>query len=153
MSQLRTEALALLKDGLSTHMEQRDSGAAKGDGYVSRRRAAYAAQIALNDGIDLGRTVLIGTPPEPHLEYPQGGDLNAPPWEVGVVPGQQLTGELVRFEGADGRLTAVVMRDEAGTETRTTCDSAVVGLGRTERDLLARMAPSSGVHAVGTASD
>jgi RNA polymerase sigma factor for flagellar operon FliA len=46
VSQLRTEALALLKDGLSTHMEARDSGAAKGDGCVARRRAAYAAQIA-----------------------------------------------------------------------------------------------------------
>jgi RNA polymerase sigma factor for flagellar operon FliA len=46
VSQLRTEALALLKDGLSTHMEARDAGAAKGDGCVARRRAAYAAQIA-----------------------------------------------------------------------------------------------------------
>ena len=47
VSQLRTEALALLKDGLSTHMEQQDSGAAAYDGCVARRRAAYAAQIAL----------------------------------------------------------------------------------------------------------
>ena len=46
VSQLRTEALALLKDGLSTHMEERDAGSAKGDGCVARRRAAYAAQIA-----------------------------------------------------------------------------------------------------------
>ena len=46
VSQLRTEALALLKDGLSTHMEQQDTGPAKGDGCVARRRAAYAAQIA-----------------------------------------------------------------------------------------------------------
>jgi RNA polymerase sigma factor for flagellar operon FliA len=46
VSQLRTEALALLKDGLSTHMEQQDAGAAKYDGCVARRRAAYAAQIA-----------------------------------------------------------------------------------------------------------
>ena len=46
VSQLRTEALALLKDGLATHMEQQDSGPAKGDGCVARRRAAYAAQIA-----------------------------------------------------------------------------------------------------------
>src|SRR3954466_222485 len=45
VSQLRTEALALLRDGLSTHMDQRDSGAAPGDGCVARRRAAYAAQI------------------------------------------------------------------------------------------------------------
>jgi RNA polymerase sigma factor FliA len=46
VSQLRTEALALLRDGLSTHMEQQESAAAKGDGCVARRRAAYAAQIA-----------------------------------------------------------------------------------------------------------
>ncbi len=46
VSQLRTEALALLRDGLSTHMEQQDTGTAKGDGCVARRRAAYAAQIA-----------------------------------------------------------------------------------------------------------
>ncbi|MEV4640168.1 sigma-70 family RNA polymerase sigma factor [Actinoplanes sp. NPDC049548] len=46
VSQLRTEALALLRDGLTTHMEQQDNGAAKGDGCVARRRAAYAAQIA-----------------------------------------------------------------------------------------------------------
>ncbi|WP_433717065.1 sigma-70 family RNA polymerase sigma factor [Actinoplanes sp. CA-051413] len=46
VSQLRTEALALLKDGLSTHMDQQGAGPAKGDGCVARRRAAYAAQIA-----------------------------------------------------------------------------------------------------------
>ncbi|MEU7905500.1 sigma-70 family RNA polymerase sigma factor [Actinoplanes sp. NPDC049118] len=46
VSQLRTEALALLKDGLTTHMEAQESGAARGDGCVARRRAAYAAQIA-----------------------------------------------------------------------------------------------------------
>lgn len=45
VSQLRTEALALLRDGLTTHLEQQDNGAAK-DGCVARRRAAYAAQIA-----------------------------------------------------------------------------------------------------------
>ncbi|XVU30323.1 sigma-70 family RNA polymerase sigma factor [Actinoplanes sp. CA-054009] len=44
VSQLRTEALALLKDGLSTHMEQKQTGAAAG-GAVARRRAVYAAQI------------------------------------------------------------------------------------------------------------
>jgi len=45
VSQLRTEALALLKDGLTTHLEQQDNGQAK-DGCVARRRAIYAAQIA-----------------------------------------------------------------------------------------------------------
>ena len=47
VSQLRTEALALLKDGLSTHLDSQDGGSAKNDGCVARRRAAYAAQIAL----------------------------------------------------------------------------------------------------------
>lgn len=46
ISQLRTEALALLRDGLSRHMEQQESAAAEGEGCVARRRAAYAAQIA-----------------------------------------------------------------------------------------------------------
>ena len=46
VSQLRTEALALLRDGLTTHMEQQENAAAKNDGCVARRRAAYAAQIA-----------------------------------------------------------------------------------------------------------
>lgn len=46
VSQLRTEALALLRDGLNTHMEQQSAAAAPKDGCVSRRRAAYAAQIA-----------------------------------------------------------------------------------------------------------
>ncbi|HET9518563.1 MAG TPA: sigma-70 family RNA polymerase sigma factor [Actinoplanes sp.] len=46
VSQLRTEALALLRDGLSAHLGERGNAAAKGDGCVARRRAAYAAEIA-----------------------------------------------------------------------------------------------------------
>src|SRR4051794_13948734 len=46
ISQLRTEALALLRDGLTTHMEQQETAAGQGEGCVARRRAAYAAQIA-----------------------------------------------------------------------------------------------------------
>ncbi len=46
VSQLRTEALALLKDGLSRHMEQREPVAVRGAGVVARRREAYAAQVA-----------------------------------------------------------------------------------------------------------
>lgn len=45
ISQLRTEALALLKDGLTTHMDQQQPAAGR-DGCVARRRAVYAAQIA-----------------------------------------------------------------------------------------------------------
>ncbi|GIM94904.1 sigma-70 family RNA polymerase sigma factor [Paractinoplanes toevensis] len=50
VSQLRTEALALLKDGLVTHMEQKETAAPK-DGCVARRRAVYAAQIAARSTI------------------------------------------------------------------------------------------------------
>ncbi|MEU4238412.1 sigma-70 family RNA polymerase sigma factor [Actinoplanes sp. NPDC026619] len=50
VSQLRTEALALLKDGLGTHMEQKETVTAK-DGCVSRRRAVYAAQIAARTSV------------------------------------------------------------------------------------------------------
>ncbi|MCY1143368.1 sigma-70 family RNA polymerase sigma factor [Actinoplanes sp. Pm04-4] len=45
VSQLRTEALALLKDGLTTHLDQQQSAPAK-DGCVARRRALYTAKIA-----------------------------------------------------------------------------------------------------------
>ncbi|MEV4352259.1 sigma-70 family RNA polymerase sigma factor, partial [Actinoplanes sp. NPDC049596] len=45
VSQLRTEALALLKDGLTTHMEAKSTPAAPAGGAVARRRAVYAAQI------------------------------------------------------------------------------------------------------------
>ncbi|MCO8269638.1 sigma-70 family RNA polymerase sigma factor [Actinoplanes sp. TRM 88003] len=45
VSQLRTEALALLKDGLSTHLEQQKAAGAP-DGCVARRRAVYTAKIA-----------------------------------------------------------------------------------------------------------
>jgi RNA polymerase sigma factor for flagellar operon FliA len=46
VSQLRTEALALLKDGLTTHLTEKANDPAKGDGCVARRRAAYASEIA-----------------------------------------------------------------------------------------------------------
>ncbi|MEV8506190.1 sigma-70 family RNA polymerase sigma factor [Actinoplanes sp. NPDC051475] len=44
VSQLRAEALSLLKDGLNTHLEPSLAGADK-DGCVARRRAAYYDQI------------------------------------------------------------------------------------------------------------
>src|SRR3712207_2669163 len=42
VSQLRTEALALLRDGLTTHMDQQDNAAAKNDGCVARRQIGRA---------------------------------------------------------------------------------------------------------------
>jgi glycine cleavage system aminomethyltransferase T len=61
--------------------------------------------------------------------------------------------ELVRFEGAGGRVTAIVTRDADGTETKTECDTAVVDLGRAPRDVLARMTREEHVTAVGSAAD
>lgn len=61
--------------------------------------------------------------------------------------------ELVRFEGADGRVVAVVTRNADGSETSAACDTAVVELGRSARDLLARMTPDGDVHAVGAAAE
>ncbi|GIE98757.1 sigma-70 family RNA polymerase sigma factor [Paractinoplanes rishiriensis] len=61
VSQLRTEALALLKDGLTTHMDQQATGNAK-DGCVARRRAVYASQIAARSTMStrLGATTVEG---------------------------------------------------------------------------------------------
>ena len=63
VSQLRTEALALLKDGLTTHLEQQDNGMGR-DGCVARRRAVYAAQIAARSTMAtrLGATDVQGLP-------------------------------------------------------------------------------------------
>ncbi|MFL5647587.1 MAG: 2Fe-2S iron-sulfur cluster-binding protein, partial [Chloroflexota bacterium] len=59
----------------------------------------------------------------------------------------------VRFEGADGRLTAVVTMDPAtGTETTAPADTAVVDLGFAPRDVLARMAGEVSLTVVGDAA-
>jgi glycine cleavage system aminomethyltransferase T len=66
----------------------------------------------------------------------------------------RVGGELVRFAGDDlGRVTAVVTRADDGTETATPCDTAVVDLGRSARDLLVRMSADPAVHAAGSAAD
>jgi RNA polymerase sigma factor for flagellar operon FliA len=46
VSQLRTEALGLLREGMNTHLNPELVGGARTDGCVARRRAAYAAQVA-----------------------------------------------------------------------------------------------------------
>ena len=58
-----------------------------------------------------------------------------------------------RFEGANGRVTAVVTLDPGGAEVTTPCDTAVVDLGRAPRDLLARMSADDRVRAVGSAAE
>jgi glycine cleavage system aminomethyltransferase T len=84
-------------------------------------------------GVDLGHALSIGTPPD-------------------GVPCEALTGRLVRFEG-EGRVRAVVTADDDGNETITPCDTAILGLGRAPRDILARMASSNHVRMVGSAAD
>ena len=96
---------------------------------------ARAAERLHADGIAMGSAVAIGTPP-------------------GGVPCTPLPGRLVRFEGGpDGRVRAVVTADEAGSETTTPCDTAILGLGRSPRDLLARMAGEAPVTVAGPAAD
>ncbi len=109
---------------------------------------ARAAEQLYAAGVDLGVAVAIGIPPD-------------------GVPCEVLSGRLVRFEGGpDGRVAAVVTvaaeRDGDGTDggaasgelqTTTPCTTVILGLGRTPRDLLARMAGDVPVTVVGPAGD
>jgi glycine cleavage system aminomethyltransferase T len=96
---------------------------------------ARAADRLHAAGVDLGNAVAIGTPPD-------------------GVPCTPIPGRLVRFRGDDaGRVRAVVTADDAGRETTTPCETAILGLGRTPRDLLARMAGEVFVSVVGPAAD
>ncbi len=61
--------------------------------------------------------------------------------------------DLVRFEGSGGRVSAVVTSGADGSESAAPCDTAIVELGRSPRDVLARMTPSGAVRAVGSAAD
>jgi glycine cleavage system aminomethyltransferase T len=92
-----------------------------------------AAQQALDAGIDLGYVVTVGEVPS-------------------TIPGTRAQGTLVRFEGT-GRVDAVVTVDGDGVEHRHPCDTAVVGLGRSPRDLLLRMSGNLPVRAVGPAAE
>src|SRR4029079_17567371 len=84
---------------------------------------ASAAERLTAAGVDLGRVVRVGS-------------------------------ELLRFEGDDdGRVAAVVVREGDGSERRTPCDTAVVDLGRSARDVLARMSGDDAVSVVGSAAD
>jgi glycine cleavage system aminomethyltransferase T len=80
---------------------------------------ARAATMLAAAGIDLGRVVAVGEPPE-------------------GVDAQLVAGELLRFEGR-GKVEAVVVRDEEGTEYRHECDTVSLGLGLHPRDALFRM--------------
>ena len=99
-------------------------------GILTRRAAERLAAA----GVELGRVVSIGRPPE----------------GVGHEP---ALGRLVRFVG-DGTVQRVVTVDEeTGAERAYPCDTAVVGLGSGPRDTLARMGHGlPGVRAVGCAA-
>ena len=93
---------------------------------------ARAAQKLHAAGVNLGSAVSIGPQPE-------------------EIPCTPLTGELVRFEG-EGRVSAVVTRED-GAEQTTSCDTVILNLGRSPRDVLSRMADDLPVSVVGSASE
>jgi glycine cleavage system aminomethyltransferase T len=103
-------------------------------GIVTARAAAKLAEA----GVDLGRLVVVGTPPE-GVGTPEG------------VRAEVIDGQLVRFEGA-ARVEAVVVRDQDGHEQRVPCDTVSVGLGFHPRDALLRMSDGLAVRAIGRAA-
>lgn len=88
-----------------------------------------AADHLRSRGVDLGRVVAVG------------------PTAPDAVPGR-----IVRFEGADGRVGAVVVADDDGAERTHPCDTVVVGLGTSPRDVLTRSSSDPAVRAVGRAA-
>ena len=97
------------------------------NGILTRR----AAEILHEAGANLGTVVAVGEAPS-NLEC-----------TVAV-------GTLVRFDGV-GAVSAVVMNDH-GEERTYPCHTAVVGLGGSPRDVLARMADDPAVSVVGPAA-
>lgn len=97
------------------------------NGILTRR----AAEILHEAGADLGTVVAVGEAPS-NLQC-----------TVAV-------GTLVRFDGV-GAVSAVVV-DDHGQERVYPCDTAVVGLGGSPRDVLARMADDPAVSVVGPAA-
>jgi glycine cleavage system aminomethyltransferase T len=93
---------------------------------------ARAATMLANAGINLGRVIAVGTPPQ-------------------AVEAEPVEGEIVRFEG-DTRVAAVVVRVANGNECRIECDTVSVGLGLQPRDALVRMGAGLNVRAVGDAA-
>ena len=95
---------------------------------------ARAAEKLHAAGVELGRTVAVGEPPE-------------------GVPVTRVAGRLVGFEGVDGRVRAVITADPATGATMTTpAETVVLGLGLAPRNLLARMAGEVPVRVVGDAA-
>ncbi|MBA2719059.1 MAG: (2Fe-2S)-binding protein [Chloroflexi bacterium] len=94
-----------------------------------------AAERLQAAGVGLGVAVAIGSPPS-------------------GVACTVLDGRLIRFEGdATGRLRSVVTTNTDGSEMTTACDTAIVGLGRAPRDVLARMTGDDAISLVGSVAD
>jgi glycine cleavage system T protein len=93
---------------------------------------AGAARRLHEAGADLGTAVAIGPPPD-------------------GVPCAAVSGGLVRFEG-DGRVSAVVTMED-GSELTTPCETVILNLGRSPRDVLSRMADDLPVSVVGSAAE
>ncbi|MEK6192031.1 MAG: glycine cleavage T C-terminal barrel domain-containing protein [Chloroflexota bacterium] len=93
---------------------------------------ARAARRMHEAGVDLGVAVAIGP-------LPNG------------VPCTPLRGEIVRLLGEE-RVTGVVTADGDGAEVTTPCDTVILDLGRSPRDILARMADELTVTVVGSAA-
>jgi glycine cleavage system T protein len=93
---------------------------------------ARAAQKLHAAAVDLGAAVAIGPAPE-------------------GVPCTPLAGELVRFEG-EGRVSAVVTKQD-GVEQTTRCDTVILNLGRSPRDVLSRMAADLPISVIGSAAE
>lgn len=97
-------------------------------GILTRRAASHLGAA----GVDLGHLVAVGDAPD-------------------GIEAEHARGELVRFEGSE-RISAVVVADERGNETRYPCDTVSVDLGLYPRDVLARMGQPGEVEAVGDAA-
>jgi glycine cleavage system aminomethyltransferase T len=92
-----------------------------------------AAEQLTQAGLDLGHLVAVGTPP------------NGVEHELAV-------GELIRFEGNNGRLHTVITQDKNGDEQRYSCDTVSLGLGLHPRNALFRMGHDLPVRVVGDAA-
>jgi glycine cleavage system T protein len=102
-----------------------------GSGLAGLLTARAAAKLHAA-GVALGATVAIGPAPD-------------------GVPCTPVPGELVRFEG-EGRVSAVVTRQD-GTELTTGCDTVILNLGRSPRDVLSRMAADLPISVIGSAAE
>ena len=102
-----------------------------GSGLAGVLTSRAASQLH-KAGVGLGAAVAIGPPPD-------------------GVPCTPLHGELVRFEGEE-RVSAVVTVED-GAERSTNCDTVIVNLGRSARDVLSRMADELPVRLVGSAAE